>query len=158
MADVLHDLDGTRCTCGEWEAPLGESIHRGFDEHLLSLRCNTEGCTGDTRYAAPGRGHVEGCTHPFDAGTPPLEFREHEPIPGSEHLPQFMTIVLLFGAARQGCTRDEKRALYEAHRMLQEKKPLAEVAQAILDARGPEWKVPDETMQAIERLHTKEDT
>lgn len=26
--------------------------------------CSTEGCPGDARYAAPGRGHVEGCVYP----------------------------------------------------------------------------------------------
>lgn len=26
--------------------------------------CPTLGCGGDPRYAAPGRGHVPGCTHP----------------------------------------------------------------------------------------------
>jgi hypothetical protein len=27
--------------------------------------CTTEGCPGDGRYAAPGRGHVEECTYPL---------------------------------------------------------------------------------------------
>jgi hypothetical protein len=26
--------------------------------------CTTAGCPGDARYAAPGRGHIDGCTHP----------------------------------------------------------------------------------------------
>lgn len=26
--------------------------------------CPTLGCGGDPNFAAPGRGHVEGCTHP----------------------------------------------------------------------------------------------
>lgn len=29
--------------------------------------CSTTGCTGDSRYAAPGRGHTQGCRHPFAA-------------------------------------------------------------------------------------------
>lgn len=33
-----HDLEGTACSCGEWEAQLGESIWRGFDRHLLEVR------------------------------------------------------------------------------------------------------------------------
>lgn len=29
--------------------------------------CPTEGCEGDTRYAAPGRGHIQECTYPNGA-------------------------------------------------------------------------------------------
>jgi hypothetical protein len=32
------------------------------------ISCSTAGCWGDPFYAAPGRGHVEGCTYPV----PPL--------------------------------------------------------------------------------------
>lgn len=34
--------------------------------------CPTDGCPGDGRYAAPGRGHIEGCTSPvFPPGERP---------------------------------------------------------------------------------------
>jgi hypothetical protein len=39
-------------------------------------RCTTPGCRGDARYAAPGRGHVAGCTYPAEP-TPEVE-RLHE--------------------------------------------------------------------------------
>lgn len=32
-----HSLEGAACSCG-WEARLGESIHRGFDRHLLESK------------------------------------------------------------------------------------------------------------------------
>lgn len=28
--------------------------------------CTTDGCDGDARYAAPGRGHIDGCRYPSD--------------------------------------------------------------------------------------------
>jgi hypothetical protein len=30
----------------------------------MARGCPTLGCGGDPNYAAPGRGHVDGCTHP----------------------------------------------------------------------------------------------
>lgn len=80
-----------------------------------------------------------------------IEFEEHEGMTSA--LPGFMAVVLLFGAAVQGCSRDEKKALYEARLLLGRKAPLKDVAQAILDARGPGWVIPDETVKAIEALH-----
>lgn len=38
LDEPLHELVGTRCSCGSWEATLGESIHRAFDKHLLEVR------------------------------------------------------------------------------------------------------------------------
>lgn len=35
VSAVEHRLEGSACSCGQWEAALGESIHRGFDRHLL---------------------------------------------------------------------------------------------------------------------------
>lgn len=39
VARVRHALEGPAhrpaCSCGDWEAPLGASIHREFDRHLL---------------------------------------------------------------------------------------------------------------------------
>lgn len=86
-----------------------------------------------------------------DVDIPP-EFREHEPMDTSA-LPAFMTIVLLFGAAVHGANRDERKALYEARLMLKDKAPLRDVAQAIMDARGPDWEIPTVTLEAIEALH-----
>lgn len=37
-----HVLDGTKCTCGDWEAELGTSIWRGFDRHLIAVRVAAE--------------------------------------------------------------------------------------------------------------------
>lgn len=118
---------------------------------------NTHGPDGVIACWSPGGPCPEGQTSCESCGPCAHclpEFQEHEAM--TEALPQFMTIVLLFGAAAQGCNRDEKKALYEARLLLQKKAPLPEVAQAILDARGPDWQIPDETMQAIEALH-KED-
>lgn len=131
--------------------------------------CTTPGCPGDPHFASPGRGHLAECRYPepwdgealpsmdpsnWDDGVPP-EWRETDAM--TEGLAPFMTIVLLFGAAVQGANRDERKALYEARLMLgRDRKPLAEVAQAILDARGPTWAPPTETMEAIEALHRKE--
>jgi hypothetical protein len=39
-----HRLEGAVCSCGEWEAKLGESIHRGFDRHLLDVTPPIGGC------------------------------------------------------------------------------------------------------------------
>lgn len=69
----------------------------------------------------------------------------------------FLTIILLFGAATQDCTRKEKKALYEARLLLKKGSPLPDVARAIFDAKGPEWEVPDATMVAIAGLNTKEE-
>lgn len=33
--------------------------------------CDTEGCPGDGRYGAPGRGHREGCAHPLPRSDSP---------------------------------------------------------------------------------------
>lgn len=85
----------------------------------------------------------------------PIEFQEHEGM--TEAMAPFMTLVLLFGAAAKDASRKEKQALYNARLMLKDRKPLAEVGRAIMDARGPEWVIPEETMQAIEALHNKED-
>lgn len=82
-----------------------------------------------------------------------IEFSESEAMVDTSMLPAFMTIVLLFGAAVQGANRDQRKALYEARQMLKNKAPLRDVAQAIMDARGPEWEVPAVTMEAIEALH-----
>lgn len=38
--------------------------------------CPTPGCDGDARYAAPGRGHRDGCTHPV-----PAVMRQEAPYP-----------------------------------------------------------------------------
>lgn len=84
----------------------------------------------------------------------PPTFKEHEPVDSSA-LPAFMTIVLLFGAAVKGCTLEEKAKLYAARQMLEEKRPLPEIGQAILDARGPEWAPDAETMAAIEAINGK---
>lgn len=36
-------VEGSACSCGEWEPVLGESIHRGFDKHLLESRYREAG-------------------------------------------------------------------------------------------------------------------
>lgn len=38
-----HRLEGSVCSCGGWEAALGESIHRGFDRHVLESRNRESG-------------------------------------------------------------------------------------------------------------------
>lgn len=38
---VLHALEGSSCSCGEWTAALGTSIWRGFDRHLIAVREGT---------------------------------------------------------------------------------------------------------------------
>lgn len=40
-ARYRHHLNGTSCSCGEWEARLGESIRRAFDRHLLDVAPDT---------------------------------------------------------------------------------------------------------------------
>lgn len=35
---IFHQLRGTACSCGKWEAKLGESIMRGFDKHLIAVQ------------------------------------------------------------------------------------------------------------------------
>lgn len=86
------------------------------------------------------------------------EFRETDPIlDEASALPAFMTIVLLFGAAMKGATKMQKDRLRDAHAMLRDRKPLPEVAQAILDARGEDWAPDPETLAYIEALH-KEST
>lgn len=120
-------------------------------------KCTTPTCPGDPRYASPGRGHLDVCTYPipYDGDEIP-EWRETEGM--TEAMAPFMTLVLLFGAAVQGATRDEKKALYEARLLLTKKAPLAEVAQAVMDARGPDWEIPTETLAAIEALHQPKDS
>ncbi len=34
------------------------------------VSCPTDGCPGDVRYAAPGRGHIDGCTYPLPTSKP----------------------------------------------------------------------------------------
>jgi hypothetical protein len=120
------------------------------------IPCTTKGCPGDGRYASPGRGHVAVCPYPkpYD-GDPLPEFQEHDPM--MQALPAFMTLLYLFGDAVKGANRDERKALYDARLMLKQKKPLRDVAQAILDARGPHWTPSPETMEAIEAINRKED-
>jgi hypothetical protein len=83
-----------------------------------------------------------------------MEFDSSEPLTSA--LPQFMTIVLLFGAAVKGANREERKALYAARELLKDKAPLRDVAQAILDSRGPRWAPPQETMDAIEKINRKD--
>lgn len=117
---------------------------------------STPGCSGDPAWASPNGGHIAECQHPRAYDGPPLdiEFREHEGM--TQALPQFMTLIYLFGAAVDGANRDERKALHECKEMLKQKKPLAEIAQAIFDARGPDWSPGPETMAAIEAINKKE--
>lgn len=66
-----------------WHATATKRLFEGLglSEHLTALvssddmplpqvdnlphRCSTPGCDGDERYAAPGRGHIDGCRHPL---------------------------------------------------------------------------------------------
>lgn len=36
------------------------------DEKPVPVPCTTQGCPGDGRYAAPGKGHMTGCRYPHD--------------------------------------------------------------------------------------------
>lgn len=38
LVGVEHRLEDSACSCGGWEPALGESIHRGFDRHVLGSR------------------------------------------------------------------------------------------------------------------------
>lgn len=49
----------------EQRRELYEAFHHG--------KCPTLGCRGDERYAAPGRGHIDGCTYPIGSVIPPGE-------------------------------------------------------------------------------------
>lgn len=40
---------------------------RAAGPDVTPASCPTEGCPGDVRYAAPGRGHVVGCGYPATA-------------------------------------------------------------------------------------------
>lgn len=51
----------------EQEVPTEEQ-QRALYEAFHWGKCPTPRCRGDERYAAPGRGHIEGCTYP---STPP---------------------------------------------------------------------------------------
>lgn len=70
---------------------------------------------------------------------------------------QFMTFILLFGAATVGATRNEKRALYDIRLRLKQGESLSELAKEVFEVKGPEWEVPDATMEAIHALHQTED-
>ena len=75
-------------------------LHIFAPTQVVPAGCTTTpGCTGDDRYAAPGRGHDAGCTHPIDTSllTPFEAWCErhdvHPETPGaweayrSEHVP-----------------------------------------------------------------------
>lgn len=132
------------------------SVPDSSKERPDAWQCTTPTCPGDPAYASPGRGHLAVCPYPKPYDGPPLdlEFTEHEGMTAA--FAPFMTLIYLFGAAANGATRDEKRALHEARQMLKDKKPLAEVAQAILDLKGPEWAPDAETMAAIEAINRKD--
>lgn len=144
---------------------MAEHDHREYvpgcprcDLSRAEVSCpSTPGCPGDPAFASPGHDHLDICQHPREYDGPPLdiEFREHPAM--TEAFAPFMTLIYLFGAAVQGANRDERRALYDARLMLKRGDPLADIGQAILDARGPDWAPPPETMQAIEALHQKEE-
>lgn len=52
-----------RCRrCGAGEAIAMGSI---ISQTVPPTFCTTKGCPGDPRYAAPGRGHIEGCSYPW---------------------------------------------------------------------------------------------
>jgi len=40
------------------------------------FECETPGCNGDGRYAAPGKGHLPGCRYPFETDPKPPELIE----------------------------------------------------------------------------------
>jgi hypothetical protein len=67
VPDDLSDEDGEvmrRWFAGEaTEAEMQDVVRRYLYAQLPDHGCPTEGCKGDARYAAPGRGHIEGCTH-----------------------------------------------------------------------------------------------
>jgi len=54
-------------SCGQdgFEVRFGIGLDAATPPARRSIPCSTEGCDGDGRYAAPGRGHAEGCTHPL---------------------------------------------------------------------------------------------
>lgn len=52
-----------------------EACRSGVEE---GEACTTPGCSGDWRYAAPGRGHAEGCRYPLPAQTPASALSEDE--------------------------------------------------------------------------------
>lgn len=113
--------------------------------------CTTPTCPGDPRYASPGRGHLPECPYPKPYDGPPLS-------PAAETMPgPYLAIILLFAAAADGANREEKRRLWEARQMLKTRAPLPDIGRAILDSRGPDWRPPDEVVQAIQNLHPKED-
>lgn len=81
------------------------------------------------------------------------EWREIEPM--FEAMPAFMTIIYLFAAAIRGATLEERARLHEAQQMLKDKKPLRDVGQAILDAKGPDWAPDKEWLDAIEAINRR---
>lgn len=70
--------------------------------------------------------------------------------------PAFLTMMHLFAAAAQGANRDERRALNEVRVMISQRRPLPEIGQAILNARGSDWTPPDEVMKTIEAINRRD--
>ena len=67
------------CACGEWVGPFTMTTQPGSYAWHLAVAlavsqmknrypCPTEGCPGDGRYAAPGRGHRDGCQYRIPPG------------------------------------------------------------------------------------------
>lgn len=85
---------------------------------------------------------------------PAIEFEEHEAM--VDAAPAFLTMMHLFAAAAQGANRDERRALNEVRVMISQRRPLPEIGQAILNARGSDWTPPDEVMKTIEAINRRD--
>lgn len=115
--------------------------------------CTTPGCPGDPAWASPGHGHLPECPAPKPYDGPPIEFRETEPV---STVGPYLVLVLLFAAAADGATPEELQRLEEARRLLQTRTPIPEIAQAILDARGPAWAPPSHVIDQMASLVQKD--
>lgn len=107
--------------------------------------CGTPYCPGDPRWASPGHGHRAECPWPKPYDGPPLD-------PEIPDLAPALAIVLLFAAAHRTVRPEQKQKLLQAKELLSTATPLSEVAQAILDARGPHWLPDEETLTYIRLL------
>ena len=83
LVPIVVHKDGERMVIGEAAVHRDGKVYGQITEQGLDLEevlkagmvfgtsplgghhiCPTPNCPGDARYAAPGRGHIEGCTYP----------------------------------------------------------------------------------------------
>ena len=80
-----------------------------------------------------------------------MDFRDHDAV--TAIVGPMMTVVLLFGSAVRSADLAQRAKLIQTQGMLEQRRPLKDIAEAIFEIMGPEWTPDEETMKMIESIN-----